>query len=59
MIKKAKFPPVGPRPRFVIVEERIKELQEYFARCMESMREIPTEHVDEYNELISQIPEID
>lgn len=54
-MKKSYIPPLGARPRFVIEEERIKELQEAIKRFLTANYPLPREQVEEYNELTSKL----
>ncbi|WP_038692892.1 hypothetical protein [Paenibacillus stellifer] len=47
-------PPIGLRPRFVWEYERIKEISAAIRRCASANHNIPTDWIEEYNELIDR-----
>lgn len=55
-MKRSKVPPLGPKPKFVFDQMRIDELKNAFQRYISANWPIPIEHVQEYNELVSQLP---
>lgn len=55
-MKKTLKPPLGAMPRFLFEEARIAELQAAIGRYLSSNWPIPTELVEEYNELVDELP---
>lgn len=60
-----KKPPLGLRPRFIVIEQRLQEIREAIERCMKynkdeayDMFSIPYEWVEEYDELVSKLNEM-
>ncbi len=51
--KTEKKPPIGLVPKFIRQEQRLKEVKEAINRYFEAGLEIPTEWIEEYNELIT------
>ena len=47
-------PPIGLKPRFIIDEERAKEVKSAIIRYLEAQIFLPIEWVEEYNELIKK-----
>ena len=45
-------PPIGVRPRFIHDEQRAEELSNAMMRHIQVNRKIPTEWLEEYNELV-------
>jgi hypothetical protein len=54
-MKRTKEPPLGPRPRFVLEWNRIKELQEAIRRTINANWPLDSELVMEYNELTERL----
>lgn len=48
-------PPIGVKPRYLVMEERFQELKQAIQQYSERGHIIPLEWVDEYNELIKSI----
>lgn len=55
MMKRSKQPPLGVTPRFVLDEERIKELKEAIERFLAANWPIPDNIINEYNELTERL----
>ena len=58
-------PPLGLRPRFIVLEQRLQEIREAIERCMKynqdeayDMFPIPYEWVEEYDEIVSKLNEM-
>ena len=58
-MKRAKRPPLGAIPRFIMEERRINDLKAAFVRFMDANYPIPQEFIDEYNELVNKLPKED
>ena len=56
-MKRKKVPPLGPKPRWIINEQRIVELKEVISNYMDANWPIHREWVLEYNELVSKLEE--
>lgn len=54
-MKRSKIPPLGVRPRFVVDEDRIRELEAGIGRFLEAKWPIPIGVVNEYNELVDKL----
>lgn len=54
-MKRSKTPPLGVKPRYLLEEERIKELKEAIVRFLESNWPIPDEITAEYNLLTEKL----
>ena len=54
MLERPKVPPLGPKPRWVIEEERIKELKQVITNYMHANYPLPVDWITEYNELIQR-----
>lgn len=54
---RAKMPPIGVKPRYLIDEERIVELKQAIERAMSANYPLRDEIVSEYNELVSHLEE--
>ena len=54
-MKRSKIPPLGVRPRFVVDEDRIRELEAGIKRFLEAKWSIPIGVVNEYNELVDKL----
>ncbi len=50
-----KKPPVGLRPKWIMQEKRLIEIQEAMRRYIEANMIIPAEWTEEYNELVVEI----
>ena len=48
-------PPIGLKPRFIHDASRLKEITEACSRFMEASYPIPTEWIDEYNEIVGRM----
>ena len=55
MLKRTKIPPLGVKPRWIIEEERIKELQDAIKRFLGANWPIPDEVFKEYNALTQRL----
>lgn len=55
MLKRANMPPLGVKPRWIIEEERIKELQDAIKRFLDTNWPIPDEIFKEYNALTERL----
>ena len=53
-IEKINKPPMGLRPRFIIDEERLKEVKSAIIRYLDAQILVPVEWLKEYNELIKK-----
>lgn len=49
----SKKPPIGLKPRFIVVEERLKDIVSAMVRFSEANMLIPPEWIEEYNELVN------
>ena len=58
-MKRAKRPPLGATPRFIVEEKRINDLKAAFVRYMDANYPFPQKFIDEYNELVKRLPEED
>ena len=54
-MKRASQPPLGPRPKFVMEWERIKELQDAIQRTLNANWPLSADLVAEYNELTARL----
>lgn len=54
-MKRSKIPPLGVRPRFVVDEDRIRELEAGIGRFLEAKWPIPIGVMNEYNELVDKL----
>lgn len=54
-MKRASKPPLGPRPKFVLEWERIKELQDAIQRTLKANWPLSADLVAEYNELTERL----
>ena len=54
-MKRSEIPPLGVRPRFVVDEDRIRELEAGIKRFLEAKWPIPNHIVNEYNELVKRL----
>jgi hypothetical protein len=54
-MKRSSIPPLGVRPRFVVDEDRIREIEAGIGRFLEAKWPIPIEVVNEYNELVDKL----
>ena len=48
-------PPLGIEPRFILRDKRIREIRWAITRYMESKQSIPTEWIEEYNQLVKEL----
>ena len=56
-MKRSHIPPLGPKPRYIIEEERITELKGAISRYLDANWPIPTAVIEEYNELTNRLPD--
>lgn len=60
MLKQSKVPPLGPIPKFIFESQckgrRIIELKETIKRFLDSNRVTPLSFLEEYNELVKDLP---
>ena len=54
MLERPIVPPIGPKPKWVIEEERIKELKRVISNYIKSNYPLPADRITEYNELIQR-----
>lgn len=54
MLERPIVPPLGPKPKWVIEEERIKELKQVITNYMHANYPLPADWITEYNELIQR-----
>ena len=47
--------PLGIEPRFILRDKRIREIRWAITRYMESKQSIPTEWIEEYNQLVKEL----
>lgn len=48
-------PPLGLRPRFIVAEHRLDEINAAIARYVAASVPVPQDWVDEYNELVAYL----
>jgi hypothetical protein len=53
--KKVKRPPLGLKPKFLVQEQRIKEIEAAVIRYFEAYHVIPIEWIEEYNEIVKTL----
>ena len=58
-------PPIGLRPRFIVLENRLQEIRQAIDRCMEynendayEIFPIHNDWVEEYNEIVAKLNEM-
>jgi hypothetical protein len=54
MLERKIAPPLGPKPKWVVEEQRIQELKKVFKDYMDANYPICPEWISEYNELIDR-----
>lgn len=51
----AKIPPLGLTPRFIVDEQRLREIDQAFLRYAIAEKEIPQEWRDERDEIVTRL----
>jgi hypothetical protein len=59
MLERKIAPPLGPRPKWVVEEQRIQELKKVFKDYIDANYPIKPEWIAEYNELIERNSKIE
>lgn len=54
-MKRNEKPPIGLKPRFIVEEERLKEVRSAIRRYSKKWLRIPNDWIYEYNELITKM----